>query len=262
MTTTRIVDDPPVRTLVIDRPGRRNAIPADGWAELERRFTEFAHSDLGVLVIRGEGVDFCSGADLGDAGEDGTAGYSSPVANSRWMAVTGTAAVALHRLRKPTVAAVDGVAVGAGMNLALGCDIVVATSRARFSEIFVRRGLTVDFGGTWLLPQLVGMARARDLALTGRIVDAEEALGMGLVSRVVEPGDLDATIDEIATSLATAAPLAVAMVKTALSRSTTMTFEQAIAHETQSQAVLLASADFAEAVAAFGEKRPPLFEGR
>ncbi len=114
------------------------------------------------------------------------------------MKEVGAAAMALHRLTKPAIAAVDGVAVGAGMNLALGCDVVIATERARFSEIFVKRGLTVDFGGSWLLPRIVGMQRAKDLALSGRIVEAEEAFRIGLVTEVVPVEALGQRVAEIA----------------------------------------------------------------
>ncbi len=248
-----------VRWLTIERPERKNAIPAGGWAELTRALRAFEESDARVLVIRGRRDDFCSGADLA---EDVADAAVSAARNLAQMKRTGTAAVTLHRLSKPTIAAVDGVAFGAGMNLALGCDVVIATSRARFSEIFVRRGLTVDFGGTWLLPRLVGLARARELALTGRVVGAAEALDMGLIGRVVEPAELERAAAETAAALVAGAPLAQRFAKQALNRSLDMTLEQAIEFEDQAQAVLLTSRDFAEGVAAFVAKRPPEFEGR
>jgi 2-(1,2-epoxy-1,2-dihydrophenyl)acetyl-CoA isomerase len=148
------------------------------------------------------------------------------------------------------------------MNLALGCDLVIATDRARFSEVFVKRGLTLDFGGTWLLPRLVGMARARELALTGRMVNADEALAMGMIGRVVAPADLVSVAGEVAAELAAGAPLAQRFIKTGLSRSLDLTFEQAIAYEDQAQAAMLASDDVREGVAAFLERRPAEFEGR
>jgi 2-(1,2-epoxy-1,2-dihydrophenyl)acetyl-CoA isomerase len=147
------------------------------------------------------------------------------------------------------------------MNLALGCDIIVATERAQFAEVFVKRGLTLDFGGTWLLPRLIGMARARELALTGRTVGAVEALEIGLVSRVVDTAELEETVDNLATELAAGAPFAQRFIKTGLSRSLDMTFEQAISYEDQAQATLLASDDLREGVAAFLEKRDPDFRG-
>ncbi len=147
------------------------------------------------------------------------------------------------------------------MNLAIGCDIVVATTRARFSEVFVRRGLNLDLGGVWLLPRLVGMARAKDLALSGRIVSGAEAAEIGLASRVVEPDRLDATVGELARELADGAPLAQRFIKMGLSRSFDLTFEQALAYEQQSQAALLASDDAREGIVAFLEDRRPEFGG-
>lgn len=254
-----IFDDGPVRQLTIGNPGRLNAIPPDGWDLLRAAFDEFGRSPQRVLVVTGAGGAFCSGADLAGDGFEPGAGVAGNVA---WMRRPGAAATALHRLGKPTVAAVDGVAAGAGMNLALGCDIVIATERARFSEIFVKRGLTLDFGGTWLLPRIVGRAAAIDLALTGRMVDAAEALSMGLVARVVPVDQLEATVAETAAALAAGAPLAQRFIKTGLDRAEAMTFEQAIAYESQSQGVLLSSADAGEALAAFVAKRPPRFQGR
>jgi 2-(1,2-epoxy-1,2-dihydrophenyl)acetyl-CoA isomerase len=178
------------------------------------------------------------------------------------MRVISKAVIALHRLTKPTVAAVDGVAVGAGLNMAIGCDIVIATDRARFAEIFVKRGLTLDFGGTWLLPRLVGLARARELALTGRIVGAAEALDIGLVTSVVTAEDLDTAAASTAAALAAGAPLAQAIIKRALDRSSEMSFEQALAFEEHAQAILLTSDDLREGAAAFIEKRDPDFRGR
>jgi len=246
-----------VRWLTIERPEVRNAIPSGGWDELRAAFAAFEDSLARVMVIRGRGDDFCSGADVSSL--DAADGV---VAAAAAMARTGAAAVALHRLSKPTVAAVDGVAVGAGMNLALGCDVVIATDRARFSEIFVRRGLSLDFGGSWHLPRLVGMARAKELALTGRIVDAAEALEIGLVSRVVTADHLEAAATETAEAMAAGAPLAQRFIKVTLDRAASLTFEQAIDLEGQAQSVLIGSEDLKEAVAAFEEKREPRFEGK
>lgn len=147
------------------------------------------------------------------------------------------------------------------MNLAIGCDIVVATTRARFSQVFVRRGLNLDVGGVWLLPRLVGMARAKDLALSGRILSGAEAAEIGLASRVVESDQLDETVGELARELADGAPLAQRFIKMGLSRSFDLTFEQALAYEQQSQAALLASDDAGEGIAAFLEDRVPEFGG-
>jgi 2-(1,2-epoxy-1,2-dihydrophenyl)acetyl-CoA isomerase len=254
-----VKDRGPVRWLALNQPSRKNAIPTDGWDAIARALEDFAQSPQRVLVIKGVGEDFCAGADLNlDRLDD----MQSPAVGREYMRGPGSAATALHRVPKPTIAAVDGVAVGAGMNLAIGCDIVIATSRAHFAEIFVKRGLTLDFGGTWLLPRLVGMARAREIALTGRSVGAAEALEIGLVNRVVAPDQLDVAVGEMAEQLAAGAPVAQRFIKTGLSRSLDMTFEQAISYEDQAQAALLASDDLREGVAAFLEKRDPEFRGR
>jgi 2-(1,2-epoxy-1,2-dihydrophenyl)acetyl-CoA isomerase len=178
------------------------------------------------------------------------------------MAEVGAAAAALHRVPKPTIAAVDGVAVGAGMNLALGCDIVIASDRARFSEIFVKRGLTLDFGGTWLLPRLVGLARAKELALTGRIIGATEALAYGMIAGVVPPEELVSTAATVAAEIAAGAPLAQRFAKQGIDRSFEMSFDEALAYEQKAQTVLFNSEDLIEGVTSFIEKRPPEFKGR
>lgn len=254
-----IIDRGAVRWLTINRPERRNAIPGDGWAELERAFSDFGSSSQRVLVVTGAGGAFCSGADL-DPNE--AVAMADVAGRHRRMRSVGAAALALHRLAKPTIAAVDGVAAGAGMNLALGCDLVVASHRARFSEIFVRRGLSVDFGGTWLLPRVVGLQRAKELALTGRIVEATEALAIGLVMELVDPDGLEGRVTEIANSLLGGAPVAQMFAKQGLDRSGEVSFEEALAWEGQSQSICFATEDVVEGLAAFREKRSPDFKGR
>jgi 2-(1,2-epoxy-1,2-dihydrophenyl)acetyl-CoA isomerase len=250
-------DDGAIRWLVIDNPGRRNAIPTGQWGRLADLITEFEASESRVLVVTGAGEDFCSGADMGSDFSPGSlaAGYAM-------LEQVGAAALALHRCTKPTLAAVDGVAAGAGLNLALGCDVAIASDRARFAEIFVRRGLTLDFGGTWLLPRRIGLARAKELSLTGRMVDATEAERIGLVGRVVPAADLAEVARTTAAELASGAPLAQRFVKAGLDRSSEMTFEQALSFEQTAQALLLTSEDFIEGVVSFVEKRPPQFHGR
>ena len=247
-----------VRWLTLNRPERRNAIPGDGWTDLRDAFVDFGASNQRVLVVAGAGGAFCSGADLDPADAEEMANVSG---RHRRMKVVGAAALALHRLHKPTIAAVDGVAAGAGMNLALGCDLVIASHRARFSEIFVRRGLTLDFGGSWLLPRIVGPQRAKELSLTGRIVEAEEALTIGLVLEVVDTESLAARVTEIAATLAAGAPVAQRFTKQGLDRSGEVSFEEALAAEGQSQAICFGTEDVSEGLVAFLEKRPPDFTG-
>jgi enoyl-CoA hydratase/carnithine racemase len=255
----RTVDEGPVRWLIFDRPDRKNAVPTPGgWGDLQAAFTAFERSDARVLVITGEGGEFCSGADL-DANRLGTEGVAG---RKRQMNAVAEAARALRSVTKPTIAAVDGVAVGAGMNLALGCDVVIASDRARFSEIFVRRGLTLDFGGSWLLPRTVGLQRAKELALSGRIVEADEAFRIGLCIEVVSPDHLRTRAGEVAASFLGGAPVAQMFAKQTLDRGWESSFEDALDWEGQAQAICLTTDDVLEGVTAFVEKRSPEFRGR
>lgn len=249
-----------VRWVTIDRPDRKNAIPSpEGWPVLAAAFEEFEESADRVLVVTGAGGDFCAGADLDP--ERFKAGNSVADAHRR-MKMVARAATALHRATKPTIAAVDGVAVGAGMNLALGCDVVIATERARFSEIFVRRGLSLDFGGTWLLPRIVGLQRAKELALSGRIVEAEEAVKLGIVMETVPFDALVSRVSQMADSFLAGAPIGQMFAKQGLNASFETSFADALAWEGQSQAIAFRTEDLAEGVSAFAEKRDPEWKGR
>ncbi len=251
-------DDGEIRRLTISRPDRKNAVPPDGWSVLRDSFVDFEKSEARVLIVTGAGGEFCAGADL-VRGQSGT--QESVSDRHRRMKNVGEAATALHRTSKPTIAAVDGVAVGAGMNLALGCDVVIASTRARFSEIFVRRGLTVDFGGTWLLPRIVGLQRAKELALSGRIVAADEALRIGLVLEVMSPDELVGRARELAESFLLGAPLAQMFAKQGLNASFESSFSDSVSWEGQSQAIAFGSTDSAEGIEAFLNKRSPNWKG-
>lgn len=250
-----------IRTITINRPERKNAIPPDGWSHLRTALLDFESSGNRVLIITGAGGTFCSGADLSPDPE-GSATLQTVAGRYERMKDVGLAAEALHQISKPTIAAVDGVAAGAGLSLALGCDVVVATALARFSAVFVRRGLVVDFGGTWLLPRLVGLQHAKELALSGRTVSAEEALQMGMVARLVPAGEVTTAARAIAESFLDGGPIAQAMIKAGMNQSWEMSFVQALTYEAQAQAVCLGSEDAAEGVSAFLQKRPPSFKGR
>jgi 2-(1,2-epoxy-1,2-dihydrophenyl)acetyl-CoA isomerase len=251
-----IVDrDDGVVTVTLNRPEVKNAVTTMMWKELADVFDEIAHNtDDRVVVVTGSGDGFCTGADLADL----TALEMHGLVRMR---LVDSAAVALHRLPQPTIAKVNGVAAGAGCNLALGCDLVVASDRARFSEIFSRRGLSVDFGGTWLLPRLVGLHKAKELAFFAEVIDAAEAERIGIVNRVVPAAELDAVVDDWARRLAEGPPLALAMSKAMLNNSVGPSFEHAIDTEASSQTVNFASKDTAEAFRAFLEKRTPAFRG-
>jgi enoyl-CoA hydratase/carnithine racemase len=247
-----------VTTITLARPEKKNAANGTMWDELLEAFRSVGRdSSVRVVVVTGAGGAFCSGADLsGD-------GASSPgVHQLAAMRHITEVALALHRIPQPTIAKVRGVAVGAGCNLAFGCDLVVAADNARFSEIFAKRGLSLDFGGSWLLPRRIGLHRAKELAFFADIVDAPEAERLGIVNRVVADAELDAFVDSWAARLALQPPIALAQSKRMLDNAMSATFEQALEDEGAAQTVNFGTRDTLEAMKAFIEKREPKFEGR
>jgi enoyl-CoA hydratase/carnithine racemase len=244
-----------VRTLTLNRPQRKNAIDAALWDAL-RTALAAAGGDRAVraLVLTGAGGAFCSGADIrkGVSGEH-------PLYRMRTLSEV---ALLLHELPVPTIAKVHGVAVGAGWNLALGCDFVVATPETTFSQIFARRALSLDCGGSWLLPKLVGLQQAKRLALLAETIDAEEARALNLVTWVVDAGKIDAFVDDLAARLVAGAPVALAQNKALLNENADRTLREALAGEARAQAMNFATADVPEAYAAFTERRAPQYTGR
>jgi 2-(1,2-epoxy-1,2-dihydrophenyl)acetyl-CoA isomerase len=269
METLKVFRENSVVTVTINQPEKKNAINSAMWDGLADIFREIAsRADDRVVVVTGAGNDFCSGADLsgrGGAGATraaGSAGEQNQVHHLAAMRRVNDACIALQRLPQPTIAKVRGVAVGAGCNLALGCDLVVASSTARFSEIFARRGLSLDFGGSWLLPRRIGMHRAKELALLAEIIGANDALEMGLVNRVLPDSEVDAFVDDWARKLAAGPPIALAQTKRLLNNSLNVTLEEALDDEAAAQTINFATSDTAEAMRAFIEKREPKFTGR
>ncbi len=255
METLQVTRAEGVVTVTLDRPAKKNALNDVMWDELLATFHEIADSDTDrVVVITGSNGEFCSGADLTGGGRS-----RHQLAAMRHV---GDVALALHRLPQPVIAKVRGVAVGAGCNLALGCDLVVASYTARFSQIFARRGLSVDFGGTWLLPRRIGLHRAKELAFFADIIGAAEAERIGLVNRVVADAELDGFVDEWARRLLDSPPIALAMTKRMLNNSLEVTMEEALDDEGLSQTVNFGTQDTIEAITAFAQKRPPHFNGR
>jgi 2-(1,2-epoxy-1,2-dihydrophenyl)acetyl-CoA isomerase len=247
-----------VVTITLRRPEKKNAADAAMWNELLAEFRAIAaNSGDRAVVLTGAGGNFCSGADLWAAPGEGPPRHQ--LASMRHIT---DVCLALHRIPQPTIAKVRGVAVGAGLNLALSCDLVVLSESARLSEIFAKRGLSLDFGGSWLLPRLVGMQRAKELALLADIIDAPTAAEMGLVNRVLADDELDAFVDDWARRLAAGPPIALAMSKRLLNNSMHVTLEEALDDEGLSQTVNFGTRDTVEAIKAFMDKRAPVFEGR
>lgn len=245
-----------VVTVTMNRPEKKNAADMTMWRELQATFREIAdRSDDRVVVLTGAGGAFCSGADLGDPA-------TLALHHLPRMRLIDSVAVALHRLPQPTIAKVGGVAAGAGCNMAFGCDLIVASEDARFSEIFSQRGLSVDFGGSWLLPRLIGLHRAKELVFFADMLSAADAAGFGLVNRVVPADELDDFVQGWATRLAAGPPLALSMSKAMLNNSIAPSIEHALETEGYAQSVNFGTQDAVEAMRAFIEKRPPTFTGR
>ena len=242
-----------VITVTINRPRRKNAMDLAAWLALGQILRDVADDPaVRVLVLTGAGDDFCAGADI--VGER----TEHPLNRARKV---NDVALALHELPVPTIARVRGVAVGAGWNLALGCDIVVAARDARFSQIFARRGLSVDFGGSWLLPRIVGLQQAKRLTLLAEMLSAEEAERLGLVTYLVEPEEIDDVVAGLAGRLAAGPPIALGQTKALLNHGATQTFREALDGEARAQTVNYAGSDASTAFSAFRDKREPEFTG-
>jgi enoyl-CoA hydratase/carnithine racemase len=244
--------DGAVATITLNRPTRRNAMTLDSWIALREALGELALDDATrVVVLTGAGDDFCTGADLDKR---------TPMHPLNRMRQINATALAVDESPKPLIAKVRGYAVGAGWNLALLCDLLIASRDAQFSQIFAKRGLSVDFGGSWLLPRMVGLHRAKRLVMLAEMIDAEQADALGLVSELVEPDELDATVARFATRLAAAPTVAVMQSTRLIEDSTTSSLREALENEARSQAVNFAT-DAPAALRAFIEKRPPAFSG-
>ncbi len=259
----KVSQDGHVTTVTIDRPDTKNACTGDMWVAIGETFRRLAYSGTRVVVLTGGGTDFCAGADLSGSGSAGSGSSSGPMGNQlAGMRVLGDAVVAVHGCPVPTIARVDGVAVGAGFGLSLACDLTVCSDRARFSAIFAKRGISLDFGTSWLLRQRIGVHRAKELALTARMVHGPEAFDLGLVNRVVPADELDATTAELADAIAAGPPLALSMTKRELDNAGSSSLTQALEIEALAQSVNVGTEDIREALTAYVERRPPEFKGR
>lgn len=251
-----------IGTITLNRPEAMNALTRELYAELEQTVRD-AHSDPEVrcLIITGEGRAFCSGDDVKQimlgAKRDET------VTRLREIKPKPTpAAAALLECDKPIIAAVNGPAVGWGMDLTLFCDIRIASERAKFGELFIKRGLVADLGGLWRLPLVVGPSKAAELLFTGDVIDAAEAERIGLVSKVVPHEELMPAARELAAKIAANPPIAMRYMKEGLRMARHATMQEMGAYIGNALAYLFTTEDHREGALAFVEKRDPVFKGR
>ena len=248
-----------IARVTLNRPEARNALDLAMREELEAALRSLeADPAVRVLVMAGAGEHFCAGGDV----KFMQASRMSAAEGQQRVEAMNRTILALARFRPPTIAMVDGYAVGAGCNLALACDLVVASDRARFGEVFARIGLIPDGGGIYLLPRRVGLAKAKELVFTAEIIEAAEAERIGLVNRVVPAAELAARTLALARRIAEGPPRVHAMAKSLLDRSLAIDFETSLAWEGLAQGLMIESEDHREGLAAFFEERAPRFTGR
>jgi len=251
-----------IAILTLNRPERMNALGDTLREDLLDAITRTAADpEVRVVIVTGSGKAFCAGGDVKAMNEAKEAGRERPLLDKIAPSRDRTL-LAMRDAPQPIIAAVNGAAAGAGMNLALGCEIRLASTAAKFSQAFVRRGLHPDWGGTYFLPRAVGMARAAELIFTGDVIDAAEALRVGLVSRVLSPEELMPATLELARKIAAGPPIAIRLAKRALYRNAESDLRSALEFETFAQNACFETEDAREGIRAFVDKRAPIFRGR
>jgi 2-(1,2-epoxy-1,2-dihydrophenyl)acetyl-CoA isomerase len=245
-----------IATITLNRPDAYNATTDELYQELQHALGVIAaDQDVGCVIITGAGKGFCAGADLKARKDDMTPLQRR--ARHRW--ILRDIVEPLFRLEKPVIAAVNGAAAGAGFNIALACDFVVASDKASFMQAFAKVGLVPDLGGLYLLGRVIGINKAKELCFTARKVPAEEAKALGIVNHVVPHDDLLRTAREMAATIAAGSPTAMAMTKTLLDKSTNATLDQMLEFESYAQTIAYLTPEYEEGVQAFREKRAPDF---
>lgn len=253
-----VTRDAGVATLTLNRPEAKNALNMELKAALAEAIASVATDpEVRCVVLTGSGDAFCAGGDIKEMALN-----TNPVTSrARLQKLLADITLPLAEMEKPTIAAVNGHAHGAGFSLALACDFIIASDDAKFSCAFAKVGLLPDTGALYFLPRRVPMGVAKELVFTGRIVPAAEAAELGIVNRSVPSAELSTVVGELATSIASAATVALGLSKQMLDVSLQSSLREIAAWEAYGQAVLYTTADHAEARAAFGEKRRPVFSG-
>lgn len=250
-------------TVTLNRPDRLNTISVPMLRHLSSALLELdADKDVRVIVLTGAGRAFCAGLDLQDAVGGSGIGGGGGGGGGAELDLRSAPPVVLHDIDTPTICALNGGAAGYGMDLALGCDIRVASEHAKLAAAFTKRGILPESGGTWLLPRLVGWARAAEIIFTGRTLDADACLELGLVNRVVPADDLEKQTRALAEEIAANAPLAVRASKRMMRAGQSEEFANHVHHVFLELLPLFRTQDFQEGMRSFLEKRPPTFTGR
>ena len=255
-----------VATITLNAPERLNTISGRMLDELSAALLR-ADTDSSVrcIILTGAGRAFCAGLDLAaqmSGPKDSLGNMGNLGASAGEFDIRNAPPVVLHNIDTPVICALNGGAAGYGLDLAFGCDIRIAADSAKLNPGFAKRGILPESGGTWLLPRMVGYAKAAEISFTGRTLTAAESLDLGLVNHVVSADQLQSTACDLAAEIAANAPLAVRAIKRMMRAAETETFEQNIHHVFLQLLPLFKTRDFQEGVAAFMEKRTPKFEGR
>ena len=247
--TVKVSFDERIATLTLNRPERRNALSVDMWREFSAALDAVANSEARVLVITGEGSVFCAGADLSKP-----EGERTDLATT--LSIGNDACLALFEIPVVTIAKVRGAAIGVGMNIALACDFVISTDSAKFGETFINLGLSIDGGGSWLLPRLVGLRAAKELSILGDVIDGATAHRMGIVSRSVSEDELEATVDAWCHRLIDKSADALRSTKRLLNDGSEKTFRQALGDEASAQLLNMRSDEARAGLARFRGEKP------
>lgn len=250
-----------IATITLNRPEKLNAFGGLMRQELLEALEAVAGDpEVRVVIITGAGKAFCAGGDVTEFVSGSQQALVKEIPSERHA--MGKAVLAINAMEKPVIASVNGAAAGGGCNLALSCDIIIAGTKARFGQVFTRRGLHPDWGGIYFLPRLVGYAKAAELIFTGEVIDADEALKIGMINKLVPQEELASATRELAQKIAKNAPLPIAFAKRGLQNFHKWDLPQALDYESYTLEVLMKSEDVMEGFTAFLEKREPEFKGR